>query len=108
MRDINYVNEQELKNDWLWQQEKKNLYYNSKNKEYITPTFLICSFLFFVKGGIVCIALILLFVFYLCKKNNQELDDDYYILKKREEYKYYRKTYMNNIENKEIDLNKLL
>lgn len=94
MKDIKYINEQKNKNDWLWEQEERYLYYSYKNKNYILPTLIACPFLLIINDGIVGIILLVMFVMCLCKKNNLELDRDPYILKKRESIKEYRKEYM--------------
>ena len=95
MRDNNYINIQKTKNDWLWRQKEKRLYYSYKNENYIIPTILFCFFLLFIQGGIVGIILLLSYIFYLCYKNNKELDNDYNILKKKKKIKKYRMNYMN-------------
>lgn len=96
MRDINYINEQKMKNDWLWQQTEKYLYYSYKNQNYILPTLIASFFLIFTKGGFYCVALIIIFDIYLCYKNNRELDNDPATLKKRKAIRGYREKYMNN------------
>lgn len=91
IRDNDYVLAMKKKNDALWKNREKNLYYSYKNSSYIIPTALIMGFTFFTKGGIFWCVLILLFVIGLCEANNQALDKDPTTIFRRREIRKVRR-----------------
>lgn len=91
MRDHEYIAKMQAKNDLAWKSSEKFLYYSYKNDSYIIPTAVACFLIFFVKGGIIGVFMILAFVRFLCWKNNHELDTDPNVRKRREEAKEYRR-----------------
>lgn len=90
-RDYEYIYRQKSKNDNIWQDLEKRLYFSYKNQNYVFPLILWCIFCAPFNGGIWGIILGIGYVQWLCYQNNKALDENPTVIHERECTKSWRK-----------------